>query len=231
MRTNFKNKKNAILGLAFISVSAISLGIFMQSCSTEDFDLNNKSVLDHKAAYEITYQYLSYSEGQFKLLLSKEDANELGVSDAFYEEMLAYIENANKEVLKIVRENPDIKFFDPSSMPRHINYSSPRLKTGSETWNYQGSGSLNGQTPSSCTLTVPAGYTSVRVSVYSNAIIGLGNVTMNSSYGSQSMGTYNILFWNGAAQFSLPVNSGMNITITVRVASSEGGSYSVHYGY
>ncbi|MDD3078797.1 MAG: hypothetical protein PHH37_06805 [Paludibacter sp.] len=71
----------------------------------------------------------------------------------------------------------------------------------------------------------------MKVVVYSNAIIGLGRVTTNSAYGSQSMGTYNILFWNGAAQFSLPVNSGMNISIIVSVASDQGGSYSVYYGY
>ncbi|MDD3078798.1 MAG: hypothetical protein PHH37_06810 [Paludibacter sp.] len=42
-------------------------------------------------------------------------------------------------------------------MPRNLNYSSPRLKSGSETWAYQGSGSLDGQTPNSHNLTVPAG--------------------------------------------------------------------------
>lgn len=230
MKAIFKNKKKAIFGLIFMSVCVISLGIFMQSCSTEDFDVNN-SVLDHKAAYEITYQYLSYSDGQFKLLLSKEDANELGVSDVIYEEMLAYLENANKDVLKIVCENPDVQFFDPSSMPISVNRSSPRLKNGSETWNYQGSGSLNGQNPNSHYLTIPSGYADVRVVVYSNAIIGLGMVTMESPYGSQTMGTYNFLFWNGAAQFSLPVSSGMNIRITVSVASDQGGSYTVYYGY
>lgn len=184
--------KKAIFGLVFMSVSVVSLGIFIQSCSTEDFDVNNNSVLDYKAAYEITYQYLSYSDGQFKLLLSREDANDLGVIDAFYDEMLAYLENANKEVLKIVCENPDIQFFDTSSRPIYISHSFPRLKNGSEAWDYQGSGSLNGQTPNSYSLTIPSGYTDLRVAVYSNAIIGLGSVKMESDYGSQTIGTYNI---------------------------------------
>ncbi len=231
MNMIFKNNKKVIFSIVFMLFSVVSLGIFMQSCSTEDSDVDNNSFLDRKVAYEITYQYLSYSDGQFKLLLSRKDANELGVSNVIYEEMLAYLENANKEVLKIVSENPDIQFFDPSSMPISINRSTPRLKNGAETWNYQGSGSLNGQTPNSHNLTIPAGYTNVRVVVYSNAIIGLGSVTMESPYGSETMGTYNILFWNGAAEFSLPVSSGMNIKITISVASNEGGSYSIHYGY
>ena len=44
------------------------------------------------------------------------------------------------------------------------------------------------------------------------------------------MGTYNILFWNGAAEFSLPVDSGMDIQIQVSVASDQGGTFSVSYG-
>lgn len=199
------------------------------SCSTDSWD-HGDLMLNREEAYKVTYSYLSYSDGQFKLLLSRQEAKDLGVSNDVYNEMLTYLDEANGIVSKVIQKNPEIHFFNPSSMSFDMDNSFPLIKTRSENWDYQGSGSMPNQSPVSCKLTVPEGYTSVRVCVYSNAIIGLGQVTMSSGYGQETQGTYNILFWNNYAEFTLPVSSGMTIDLTVSVASDQGGTFSVQYG-
>ena len=190
--------------------------------------------LSREEAYKVTYPYLSYSEGKFTLLLSESEANRLRVSPQDYSEMIAYIGEANAIYKQMSINRPAVKFYNPI-----INFVAPRTKTGNEiqdptptSWDYQQEhiGSMTGQEYAYENIWIPEGYTDLRVVVYSNSTIGFGSVTMNSGYGSETLGTYNILFWNGAAEFRLPVSSGMDITLQIGVASSCGGTYSVYFG-
>ena len=159
-------KTKLLLWSALLSVTLFS------SCKKEnDWTVKNQ-MLDRKAAFKETYAYLSYSEGQFSLLLSREDAKKLLISDDIYDEMLKYLSEANKVVAEMVKNNPNIQFFDPSTMlNKGQAFVPPIIQTRSEIWDYQGSGSMPNQDPAFYNLRVPAGYSAIKVDVFSNALV------------------------------------------------------------
>lgn len=202
----------------------------LSSCQ-KDIDFTNSQPLSEEEMYKITYKYLHYSNGQYELLLSLEDAKKLGVLESTYKDMMEYLQAANIEVAKILMENPHVQFYDPSEAEDVIFEESPLLKTRAEGWDYVGLGSMPNQNPVSSSYYIPRGYSYVRVNVFSNALSGVGKVTLQTPYGTETLGTWNLLFWNRSATFQVPVHSGMNITVTVSVGSDCGGYYGVNFGY
>lgn len=70
----------------------------------------SKKVLPKEESYEATYKYSCVTRDKYKLLLSKEEALEMGISSAIYMEMQSYLRKANNVVTETLKTDPSRPF-------------------------------------------------------------------------------------------------------------------------
>lgn len=191
-----------------------------------------KSELTRQEANFAALKYLSLVDNRYKLNLSEIEALNLGISKIDYAKMVLNVKEVNDKISSLSLD-PNCKLDLPDPQDVKLEYNAIRLKTNIESGGGGtpvGSGSLNGQYPAIFNVTVPSGYRIIHVDIYSSALIGYGTAELSNSNGLVSS-DYTVrfsFFGGGGCDLDVP-QSGVTYTLTIRVASSDGGSYSYYY--
>jgi hypothetical protein len=234
--------KNKVYGLIMVLVMFLSIGGFMQSCSSEDeYFSDTIKIVDSQQANLIALEYMELIDNQYILNLSEEKAIALGISKFDYDRMHQEIRQANAFIIDCQKNGIEIDLNDPQKV--QINIQKVRLKNGNEvgswadwTW-INGENGNSGNSGGSFVMqetgaggswsgSVPNGATKIKITLTSACVIG-----SCSGYivcGGTSI-TYSIVgLCGGSTTKDLPMGN-TNITVTGNTVCSGGGTVVISF--
>lgn len=183
-----------------------------------NFKMVNEDELNLKMVNELTL-----SNYEYKLNITKKEAEKIGIPNDKYEEVKEEIDNINFFIKEFRKTNPKDELILPEPGNIIVKSSIPLLKRGSEEPGEPiiGTFSINVMTGGSTSFYVPTGYHSLDVTVTAKGAWGSYRITVTSGDSTTTKGVIYIPYTDNTATFTLDY-SGSGVSAGIDVSGPNG---------